>query len=73
VTKRELIKRIIDRLALLGTGLLLSLIVTGLLIFGKVTIIENISAIKILDGICVIGILGYALYRIISLFKEIKE
>lgn len=73
MSKRELIKRIADHLLLLGFGLLLTWIVIALIIFGKVTIVEDIFIIKLVDLICVIGITGYAIYRIATLFKEVRK
>ena len=73
MSKSDLIKRICDHMALLGFGLLLSWIVIALILFGKVTIVEDVIAVKIIDLVCVLGLAGYALYRIRDLFKDVKK
>jgi hypothetical protein len=73
MSKSDLIKRIADHLALLGFGLLLTLIVVGLILAGKVTIIEDVIAVRWLDLVCVLGLVGYAVYRIRDLFKDVKK
>lgn len=71
--RKELLKRIADHMALLVFGLLMLWIVIALNLFGKVTLIEDVKAVRILDLVCVVGLVGYPLYRLRDLHKELKK
>jgi len=73
MSKKELIKRIADLMALLVFGFLMLWVVIALNLFGKVTFIEDVIAVRILDVVCVLALVGYAIYRLRDLHHELKQ